>query len=322
MVDKEEINNKTNEEYYPIVLSFDVGLIHLSYCLLKQKKYYNKTNNVSKLDWEILDWNNIDLSGRDNMKCIECGKKANMTNMTNNKINYYCKIHGKKVEINLEPYEEYFKESKNNTCCHILTNNNVCGKKSKVCKDDNNYCTTHAKQIYNKLFNNLKIKDFKMKSSKKLEFDDVKYNLMMVLENKPHLLKANYVVIENQPSFKNPRMKSIASTIYDYYLIRGIIDKERTKSNIFQVKFMSPSNKLKVATEGDTKLLVKVKADGDDTKKYKLTKALGIKYCLELITHLPIWTDHFKSFSKKDDLADSFLQGAYFYTHCIKGLVL
>ena len=308
------------DNVFPIVLSFDVGLIHLSYCLLR-KKYYT-TDKGDKLDWEILDWNNIDLSGRDNMKCIECGKKASMTNITgiDNKINYYCKIHGKKVDIKIEPFEECFKENKNNNCCYEMRGGKICNKSSKYCKDDNNYCNTHAKQLYKNIISSAKMKDFKLKSTKKLEFDDVKYNLMMVLENKPHLLKANYVVIENQPSFKNPRMKSIASTIYDYYLIRGIIDKERTKSNIFQVKFMSPSNKLKVATEGDTKLLIKVKADGDDTKKYKLTKALGIKYCLELITHLPNWTEHFKSFTKKDDLADSFLQGAYFYTHNIKGL--
>ena len=43
-------------------------------------------------------------------------------------------------------------------------------------------------------------------------------------------------------------MKSIASTIYDYYLIRGIIDKKISNSKITQVKFMSPSNKLKLAS--------------------------------------------------------------------------
>jgi hypothetical protein len=41
---------------------------------------------------------------------------------------------------------------------------------------------------------------------------------MIELEKRKSLLNANYVVIENQPSFKNPRMKSIASTLYDYYL--------------------------------------------------------------------------------------------------------
>jgi hypothetical protein len=136
----------------------------------------------------------------------------------------------------------------------------------------------------------------------------------MELEKRSNLLSADYVVIENQPSFKNPRMKSIASTLYDYYLIRGIIDKSVTKSNITQVKFMSPSNKLKLADEGDTKQLIKAKST-DDTKAYKLTKSLGIKYCLDLTSHLPDWQKHFNSHKKKDDLADSFLQGAYFYTN-------
>ena len=146
-----------------------------------------------------------------------------------------------------------------------------------------------------------------------MDFADVKYKLIMELESKPALLKANYVVIENQPSFKNPRMKSIATTLYDYYLIRGIIDKTVTKSNISQVHFMSPSNKLKLADHGDTKQLIKAKKT-DDTKAYKLTKSLGIKYCLDLTTHLENWQKHFNSHKKKDDLADSFLQGAYFYS--------
>jgi hypothetical protein len=52
-------------------------------------------------------------------------------------------------------------------------------------------------------------------------------------------------------------------------------------------------------------------------KIYKLTKSLGIKYCSDLTTHLPNWQKHFNSFKKKDDLADSFLQGAYFYTNTV-----
>ena len=76
---------------------------------------------------------------------------------------------------------------------------------------------------------------------------------------------------------------------------------------------MSPSNKLKVININDSKQLIKAKKT-DDTTAYKLTKSLGIKYCLDLIQHLSEMTTHFNSHKKKDDLADSFLQGAYFYT--------
>ena len=70
---------------------------------------------------------------------------------------------------------------------------------------------------------------------------------------------------------------------------------------------------LKLADDADTKELIKVKSTNNETNSYKLTKALGIKYTLALTKHLPFWTNHFNSFKKKDDLADSFLQGVYFY---------
>ena len=75
---------------------------------------------------------------------------------------------------------------------------------------------------------------------------------------------------------------------------------------------MSPSNKLKVVTEGETKKLVAMKAT-NEAKAYKMTKELGIKYCKELISHLPEWLAILNNHKKKDDLCDAFLQGAYYY---------
>ena len=34
-----------------------------------------------------------------------------------------------------------------------------------------------------------------------------------------------------------------------------------------------------------------------------------------MVQHIPDWLKHFNSHKKKDDLADSFLQGAYFYSN-------
>jgi hypothetical protein len=303
---------------FPVILSFDVGVIHLSYCLLTKKEFGNK------IDWFIIDWNNIDLTNRDEQKC-HCGAKAKLSNTVNGETKYYCKTHGKKVDITIQPFEDCFKEipkSKEKVFCGHEIKDKTCGKSASCYKSDTEsyYCKTHAKQIYTSETKASQLKNFKLKSSTTLNFDDVKYGLMMELEKRSNLLSADYVVIENQPSFKNPRMKSIASTLYDYYLIRGIIDKPITKSNITQVKFMSPSNKLKLADEGDTKQLIKAKST-DDTKAYKLTKSLGIKYCLDLTNHLPDWQKHFNSHKKKDDLADSFLQGAYFYSNNIEDVL-
>ena len=297
-----------------IVLSFDVGIIHLSYCLLKKND-----NNL----WEILEWNNIDLSERNISVCSgdstssdECNNKAFYTNIINNKTYYYCKAHAKKVIIKTDScqlFEDIYNINTENECCYKLKTD-TCNKKSKFCNNFNYYCNTHAKLEYKNINKNLELKEIKIKTVNKLIFDNLKYNLIMQLENRPSLLNANYVVIENQPSFKNPRMKSIASTIYDYYLIRGIIDKNITKSNILEVKFLSPSNKLKLINEKDNKELIKVK-NTSDSKSYKLTKNLAIKYCAELIDHLNDWKLFFNSNKKKDDLADSFLQGIYFYNN-------
>ncbi len=305
------------DENYPVVLSFDVGVIHLSYCLLTQKKFINADGSTS-INWFILDWNNIDLTNRDECKC-QCGSKACLYQITNGETKYYCKTHGKKVDTEVESFDKCFIscDKKIGKCCaYQIQGEKSCGKTSSFINNETSYCTTHAKQIYKTTAKQSELKPFKIKSSTTLNFDDVKYSLIMELEKRKNLLQADYVVIENQPSFKNPRMKSIASTLYDYYLIRGIIDKAQTQSKIIQVKFMSPSNKLKIASEGDTKQLVKAKST-DDTKAYKLTKSLGIKYCLDLTAHLVDWVKHFNSFKKRDDLADSFLQGAYFYTNVL-----
>ena len=84
----------------------------------------------------------------------------------------------------------------------------------------------------------------------------------------------------------------------------------QTKSNITLVKYMSPSNKLKLANEGDTQKLIKLK--GNDAKTYKLTKTLAVKYCRELMARYPEWLEKFNTYKKKDDMADSFLQGLYY----------
>ena len=72
---------------------------------------------------------------------------------------------------------------------------------------------------------------------------------------------------------------------------------------------MSPSNKIKLSK--DKKLV----AEADKTKKYKLTKKLAVDYVKALLdTDLNNFKDYFLGVKKKDDLADAFLQGAYYLT--------
>jgi len=350
-------------QIYPKILSFDVGVVNLSYCLLTQKMDCN-----NQLHWAIIEWNNIDLTNTDIKLCtfknshntengnptnsLSCSLKASYMNTINNIDCYYCKKHSKNINLSNEPYDYYFQEYKGTEkCCYKFsqtscalkdneTPNEIrdytffnkeksrnsievgsCTKLGKYLFQNHNtsiqsnkyYCTVHAKQYYNNIKKTSELKKIKTKKSTNYNFDELKYNLIMELEKRPNLLLANYVVIENQPSFKNPRMKSIALTLHDYYLIRGIIDKKLTNSSILYVKFLSPSNKLKLISETDEKKLKEKKSDNNSSQTYKLTKKLGIDYCLKNIQHLHEWLTYFESHKKKDDLADCFLQGIYFY---------
>jgi len=279
-----------------IVLSFDVGIVNLAYCL------FTKENN----NWKILDWDIIDISERDAIKC-QCGAKPSFIHLEQ----YYCKTHCKKLEPS-KKFEELYIELPEKSKCTFEHNSELCGRKSTYTDLKEMYCVTHAKQCYKKYESQNKLTEYKQKSVKKLDFDDVRLKLIQKLDERKILLSANVVLIENQPSMKNPVMKSISNTIYTYFLIRGIIDK-KDDSSIKAVKFMSPSNKLKIVTDGESKQLVALKGT-DESKAYKLTKSLGVKYSRELLAHLPDWINKFNTYKKKDDLADAFLQGAYYYT--------
>jgi len=306
------------------ILSFDVGIIHLAYCFFTKKEYKEKDlsgNEKSVYKWDIIDWSLIDLTDRDELKCLVCNKIATLQQTDDSILKYYCKVHAKQVNSKPLPYDEIYdklEKKKIGGCCFILEASNCCDKNCTI-KDKNNntFCGAHAKKIYQTLTNDIKMKPLKKINVSSMDFDDTRLKLINILENKKHLLNADVVVIENQPSFKNPRMKSISALLYDYYIIRGVIDKEITNSNIKRVKFMSPSNKIKLASEGDTNQLIKLKAT-DESKAYKLTKSLGIKYTLEMVKHLPNWLAIFNSHKKKDDLADAFLQGAYYFEMNVK----
>ena len=309
------------------ILSFDVGIIHLAYCLFTKKEYIEKdmsNNDKIVYKWDILDWAIIDLTDREQLKCSVCGKCAKLQ-QNYGSLKYYCKTHAKQVNSKPLPYEEFYNNLEKKLiggCCFPICEETNCNKNCTI-KDKNNntFCGAHGKKMYQTIVSDMKIKPLKKTTVGSMDFDETHLKLIKILESKSHLLNADVVLIENQPSFKNPRMKSISALLYDYYTIRGIIDKERTSSKIKRVKFMSPSNKIKLASDGETQQIIKLKSTdktSDESKAYKLTKSLAVKYTQELLKHLPEWLKHFNSYKKKDDLADAFLQGAYYFEMNIK----
>lgn len=276
------------------VLSWDVGIINLAYCFIDYD-YNSKT-------FKILDWDVINLTDRDKMKCTQCSANPSFYQNSSNK--YYCKKHMKNANTDPPTFESIFLDDMNSTCCY--EGKTICGKKSKY-NNNGTLCNVHAKSKYKSIQNAFKLVKHTKKAINTMSMDDFLYKLVMELDKRPHLLECDRVYIENQPTMKNPRMKTISVTLYNFYMIRGMIDK----NTISAVHFMAPSNKLKLADDGDKKELVKVKNNDNESKTYKLTKALGVKYCVEMISDMPEWVQRFNSHKKKDDMADCFLQGMY-----------
>ena len=185
-----------------------------------------------------------------------------------------------------------------------------CKKKGQYKINNNIYCKTHKKNIMNKFIKNQTLQKYKPPNCNTIDIKELKHNMIELLDNnKDILLDVDHCVIENQPSLKNPKMKSIAETLYGWFLIRGQIDSTTPISNL---TYMCPSNKLKVNEDNTISILSRSR---NSTEKYKLTKQLGIIYCKQLLQKDPENLIFLEKNPKKDDLCDAFLQGAYYIEH-------
>ena len=166
------------------------------------------------------------------------------------------------------------------------------------------YCTKCSKNI-----DSLKI--VKLKGNKNLQ--QISTLLYKKLDQIPNLLNAKEVLIENQPVFKNPTMKSIQMILYSYFVLRGSIDKQ----NKIKISLMSAKNKLKVYDGPEITKFDHIKS------KYSKDKKMSIEYCnilLEKCKDNNKWKEYFNNYKKNrgkgiignDDLADTFLMNCYF----------
>ena len=202
----------------------------------------------------------------------------------------------------------------------------------------------------NKDINEIKIIDWDIVNL--VDNDEMKKNRSLIFENiprklheKPQLLDVDIVVIENQPSLKNPQMKSIQMILYSYFLILGKVIGNGDKSTCYieKIDFCSASNKLKIydgpeiileekpkrnkkivennfsetIVEENIELVEKTKSK-KTTIKYADKKRLAIEHAKYFVEKDEKYKDFFNNHKKKDDLADSFLQGLYYIKHIKK----
>ena len=304
-------------------LSWDIGIKNLSYCLLE---YDKETKKGEIIKWEII--NLLDDKKEIIYKCQKimknkkeekiCNKGASKYNKLDSK--FYCNMHSKKIEL---------KEC-------IVINNRICQNEKCIKKitftTENpmlGYCTVHGNKLIKDGIKLDKIVKKNKTLEKKNEMDTIAKKLVYELDKRKFLLDSDIVLIENQPALKNPKMKSIQMMIYSYFMIRGIIDNDKT--DLMKIQFLLASNKLKIKFNQEIQESINQEINNKTKNKYKRHKDLAKKYCeyylkennendikIEKMKKVEntIWLDFFNSHKKKDDLADTFLMNIYFIKNC------
>lgn len=297
-------------------------------------KYYCKNHFPKKEPSQVLDFSKTYKKYIGDDKC--CWKGKNCTSKSkyiyNNET--YCTVHAKSNLKKLQKlvpdksfvsFDDHFKKDKcKEKCCW---NSKVkCTKNSQYIHENNYYCTPHAKTLFKKIEKSYEAKKIKFTKASQMSLSDIATELFKELDKRGFHKYCEYVLIENQPD-PNLRMNMVSQGLLDYFLIRGLIDKDNG-SVMSLVRQISASNKLKLVKDEDKKDLLKIKEEinkiknGDNknkgeigklkSKHYNETKKVSRDYCYKIVGGK--WLDFYNQFNndRKDDLSDALLQGLYY----------
>jgi hypothetical protein len=277
-----------------ILLSFDVGIKNLAYCLLSINEIKDTNEDNSKHFIEIVKWNIIDLSCDKEAKtesvekilkqCSKCKKSATYCTHSNTMLPEdvvkFCKKHAEEAQLPMHP--------------KLLKSNSKNG---------------HTPYIVPLSIINKKV------SCNKINIVDLGKNIKCHLDVifAEHMDKIDAILIENQIGNLAGRMNVLQGMISQYFIMR----------NITNIEFISATNKLKLF-----KTVINKKSDTgggsnldnvleSEKKLYKMRKDAGKMVCRSLLSFYPklnVWITTYDKHKKNDDLADCFLQG-YYYAH-------
>lgn len=266
------------------VLSIDVGIKNLALCL------FEKNENTDF--FKILKWDVINVAEQELHKCcfIEknklCDKPAKF--IKNNQC--FCLKHSKKqnyVIPNMELHMSFINKQKISKLQELVDKYSIqvdkSNKKQVLIDSLNEF-------IIDKCFDEIGKTD-----ASKVDLVNIGKNMATKFnEVFSDTNKIDYVIIENQISPIANRMKTIQGMIVQYFIMSHM--------DISNIEFISASNKLKCC-------------ENTEKIKYSDRKKMGVAKCLEFVSNDCRFSEHkdyFMKHKKKDDLADSFLQGIWF----------
>ena len=369
------------------VLSFDVGIISLAYCLFEVNRsdQSDQANLIKIIKWDLIDLadnRNRCAHIRKNKKTV-CGKLATKSLHMGEQAEYYCTEHIGKAHIDLRDIVDMWGAVDTKARC-VECPKPACFYDRSGCEQklgeqklglelglepepecdhlDHMYCGVHRRAVTRRRGHQCvasrcvgqisvaihmgdtvrcgwcedhrdQVAKYIKTRTKNISQNANKISLSALgktmfgrLDQIPEFLGVDLVLIENQPTLINPTMKTIASMLFSYFLLRGVHDKPTTRSAIVDVRFCSPANKINIGEKVD-KVDKVGKAEGkvgkavdkvevvdkveeiDKRRVYRLTKQTSTRYCRALIGDNPEYLAMMDRHTKKDDLADAYMQG-------------
>ena len=267
------------------ILSIDVGIKNLAFCLLCK-------DDTASDNFHIKKWDVVNITDQINHNCCQIEKNVACDKVAKFKknSNYYCLKHAKKQlyqipTADLKP--SYINKQK-------LQKLQEIADKYKI-----QYETPVKKQnlilVINEYIETKCLEPIENINASKVDLINIGQNIKTKFEalfSDEECI--DHVIIENQISPIANRMKTIQGMIMQYFIMSNIL--------VDNIEFVSAKNKLKEFSD--------CKQD-----KYSDRKKLSTQKTLETINNdfqYKSWSKYFLEHKKKDDLADSFLQGLWF----------
>lgn len=263
-------------------------------------------------------------------KC-DTGKTKNGTTLCNKSASYckidrsadgtyygYCANHFKKANLDLS--QVMLTKIGSCTCFApgLKDATKRCGAKAWYLERNHLY-KGYCKKHYN-LFTSVKhnatprqedefYKVIKSKSVTSLDLTLLTESLYKELDSKPELTHVSQILLENQPVFKNPTMKTIQSLLYGYFVIKGRMIPSSVNKTIQCYFAANKLDLVKFVDEANREVMKGIlKQSKDQYAKNKSLAILLVNYYLDnCSTNADELKAKFAACTKKDDMADSLL---------------
>ena len=279
------------------IISFDIGIKNLAYCVFTLPTF-------SVVAWDVVNLIPTVESTAPLCNCVKvkgggvCGKKATYTHGDAN----YCLVHSKnsgKLLPSKETSPPFIKKLKLDELLAFYEKHGIIvplGAKKPILvesaiKHFESRCLVPIVKPKTSNANQVHLVDIGKRI--KIEFDE---------RLKTLLPQITHVILENQISPIAGRMNTIQGMLSQYFIMRN---------DSIHIEFISSIGKLK-GLINDTK---SVEGSPLDKAVYKEHKSDGIFFCKQFLENniqLISLKQIIEASHKKDDLADSFLQGIYY----------